>query len=116
MGENLETNARYRPDSLAEFKLRLGSLKWSLNLKNVASQFQDLWVEGYLAFFPSRGWVSRQGAFDTENTRKGFIPVYELIQWVFIEQLLCFEKYWSFSMANSLISKTVCSSGGWVLR
>ena len=34
----METNARYQPVSLPEFKLRSGSLKWSLNLKDVASQ------------------------------------------------------------------------------
>ena len=35
---NLETNARYLPVSLPEFKLRSSSLKWSLNLKDLASQ------------------------------------------------------------------------------
>ena len=35
---NLETNARYQPVSLSEFKLRSGSLKRSLNLKDLASQ------------------------------------------------------------------------------
>jgi hypothetical protein len=35
----LETNARYQPVSLPEFKLRSGSLKWSLNFKKImASQ------------------------------------------------------------------------------
>ena len=37
MGGNLETHARYQPVSLPEFKLRSGSLKWSLNLKPLAS-------------------------------------------------------------------------------
>jgi hypothetical protein len=37
----LETNARYRPVSLPEFKLRSGSLKWSLNLKVLASQMHS---------------------------------------------------------------------------
>ena len=32
-GCNLETNARYWPVSLLEFKLRSGSLRWSLNPK-----------------------------------------------------------------------------------
>jgi hypothetical protein len=36
---NLETNARYQPVSLPEFKLRSGSLKKSLNLKALASQW-----------------------------------------------------------------------------
>jgi len=34
----LETNARYRSVSLPEFKLKSGSLKWSLKLKDLASQ------------------------------------------------------------------------------
>jgi hypothetical protein len=37
-GGNLETNDRYQPVSLPEFKLRWGSLKWSLNLKDLTSQ------------------------------------------------------------------------------
>jgi hypothetical protein len=38
LGGNLETNARYQPVSLPELKLRSGSLKWSLNLKDLAFQ------------------------------------------------------------------------------
>jgi hypothetical protein len=38
VGGNLETNARYQPVSLSEFKLRPSSLKWSLTLKDVDSQ------------------------------------------------------------------------------
>ena len=37
----METNARYQPVSLPEFKLRSGSLKWSLNLKDLASHYED---------------------------------------------------------------------------
>jgi hypothetical protein len=36
-GGDLETNARYQPVSLPEFKVRSGSLKWSLKLKDLAS-------------------------------------------------------------------------------
>lgn len=35
-GSNLETNAKYWPVILPEFKLRSGALKWSLNLKGLA--------------------------------------------------------------------------------
>ena len=38
----METNARYQPVSLPEFKLRSGSLKWSLNLKDLASKSQNV--------------------------------------------------------------------------
>jgi hypothetical protein len=38
LGGNLETNARYWLVSLPEFKCRSGSLKWSPNLKDLASQ------------------------------------------------------------------------------
>ena len=38
MGADLESNAGYGPVRIPEFKLRSGSLKWSLNLKDVASQ------------------------------------------------------------------------------
>jgi hypothetical protein len=37
MGGNLETNVRYQPVNLPEFKFRSGSLKWSLDLKDLAS-------------------------------------------------------------------------------
>ena len=33
----METKTRYQPVSLPEFKLKSGSLKWSLNLKDLAS-------------------------------------------------------------------------------
>jgi hypothetical protein len=39
-GGNLETHARYRPVSLPEFKLRSGSLKWSLTLQDLASHYR----------------------------------------------------------------------------
>ena len=35
---DLDTNARYQLVSLSEFKVRSGSLKWSQNLKDLASQ------------------------------------------------------------------------------
>ena len=38
-GVDLETNVRYQPVSLPEFKLRSGSLKWSLNIKDLASHY-----------------------------------------------------------------------------
>jgi hypothetical protein len=35
----METNARFQPVSLPEFKFSSGSLKWSLNLKDLASHY-----------------------------------------------------------------------------
>jgi hypothetical protein len=38
LGIDLETNVRYQPVNLSEFKLRSGFLQWSLNLKALTSQ------------------------------------------------------------------------------
>jgi hypothetical protein len=48
----LETNARYQWVSLPEFKLRSGSLKWSLNLKDLASHYYLLKFEDKIPVFP----------------------------------------------------------------
>jgi len=41
-GGNLETKAKYQSVSLPEFKLRSGSLKWSLNLNDLAPHWHPL--------------------------------------------------------------------------
>jgi hypothetical protein len=42
LGCKLETNARYQLSSLPEFKLRSGSIKWGLNLRDLDSQRNPL--------------------------------------------------------------------------